>query len=99
MKHITLVCATGKRLFWKADYDKLCANGEAQARLLGKYWLRGHDFSQTLYGGPAFAATGDGADRAEVFRNAGHSFPEIAVMSEFDEIFKPRPLCALAFHN
>jgi len=33
-------CATGKASFLEADYDKLCANGEAQARLLGKYWLR-----------------------------------------------------------
>jgi broad specificity phosphatase PhoE len=84
MRHITLV-RHGQASFLEADYDRLCANGEAQARLLGKYWLRRGMIFHDAYTGPRFRQQETARIVAEVFRHAGHSFPEIAVMSEFDE--------------
>jgi broad specificity phosphatase PhoE len=51
MSQIILV-RHGQASFLGSDYDKLCANGEAQAALLGKYWSqRGVVFSG-VYSGP-----------------------------------------------
>ncbi|MFY9912116.1 MAG: histidine phosphatase family protein [Candidatus Sulfotelmatobacter sp.] len=84
MKQITLV-RHAQASFMEADYDKLCANGEAQARLLGKYWLRrGMKFGKA-YSGPRIRQKETARLVAEVYRDAGSSFPEIEVMSEFDE--------------
>lgn len=84
MRQITLV-RHAQASFMEADYDKLCANGEAQARLLGKYWLRrGMKFSKA-YSGPRIRQRETARLVAEVYRDAGSSFPEIEVMSEFDE--------------
>lgn len=47
--------------FLEPNYDKLCATGEVQARLLGEYWARrGALFSCALVGSSRAA----GADRA-----------------------------------
>jgi broad specificity phosphatase PhoE len=84
MRHITLV-RHAQASFLEADYDKLCANGEAQARLLGKYWLRrGVSFDQA-YSGPRIRQRETARIVADLYRGAGHSFPEIVVMSDFDE--------------
>jgi len=99
MKHITLV-ATGKRLFWRRITNKLWCEGEAQARLLGKYWLRRGMIFHNAYAGPRLRQQEDGADRGRsLSANAGHSFPEIAVMSEFDEYQAEAVMRQRAFHN
>jgi broad specificity phosphatase PhoE len=84
MRHITLV-RHAQASFLEADYDKLCTKGETQARLLGEYWLRRGMIFQKAYSGPRVRQRETSRIVAEVYRGAGHSFPEIKVMSEFDE--------------
>jgi broad specificity phosphatase PhoE len=84
MSHITLV-RHGQASFLEADYDKLCVNGEVQARLLGEYWLRRGVIFSSVYSGPRLRQRETARIVAEVHRNAGRSFPEIVVMNEFDE--------------
>ena len=75
----------GKRLYWGADYDKLCANGEAQARLLGEYWSRRGVVFSGVYSGPRVRQRETARIVAEAYRRAGVGFPETVIMSEFDE--------------
>ncbi len=84
MRHITLV-RHAQASFLEADYDKLCPNGEAQARLLGQYWLRRGMMFYNAYSGPRIRQRETARIVAQVYRDAGHLFPEIVVMSEFDE--------------
>jgi broad specificity phosphatase PhoE len=84
MKQVTLV-RHGQGSFLEADYDKLCTNGEAQARLLGAFWLRRGVIFHKVYSGPRLRQRETAQIVAEVYRNAGQSFPEIVEMSEFDE--------------
>jgi broad specificity phosphatase PhoE len=84
MRHITVV-RHAQASFLEADYDKLCANGEAQARLLGKYWLRRGVIFGHAYSGPRIRQRETARIVADVYHDAGHSFPEIVVMNEFDE--------------
>jgi broad specificity phosphatase PhoE len=84
MRQITLV-RHAQASFMEDDYDKLCANGEAQARLLGKHWLRRGVSFEKAYSGPRVRQQDTARLVAEVYRDAGSSFPEIAVMTEFDE--------------
>lgn len=84
MRHITLV-RHAQASFLEEDYDKLCANGEAQARLLGEYWLRRGMIFHNVYSGPRIRQRETARIVADVYRDAGRSFPEIVVMSEFDE--------------
>src|ERR1035438_1625021 len=51
MRRITLV-RHAQASFLAADYDNLCAKGETQARLLGKYWVRRGVIFQKAYSGP-----------------------------------------------
>lgn len=71
--------------FLEANYDKLCANGEVQARLLGEYWLRRGMIFHNAYSGPRMRQQETAGIVADVYRAAGRSFPEIVVTSEFDE--------------
>ena len=84
MRQITLV-RHAQASFMGAYYDKLCANGKEQAKLLGKYWLRGNMTFDRAYSGPRIRQRETADLVAEVYREAGSSFPEIEVMSEFDE--------------
>jgi broad specificity phosphatase PhoE len=84
MSQIILV-RHGQASFLGSDYDKLCANGEAQAALLGKYWSqRGVVFSG-VYSGPRVRQQETARIVAEAYRSVGVDFREAAVMSEFDE--------------
>src|ERR1700730_4457395 len=67
--------------FLEADYDKLCAKGDTQARLLGKFWLGRGVIFQKAYSGPRVGQRETSRIVAEVYRAGGHSFPEIEVMS------------------
>jgi broad specificity phosphatase PhoE len=84
MRHITLV-RHAQASFLEADYDKLCPKGERQAKLLGEYWLRRGVIFQKAYSGPRLRQRETSRIVTEIYSGAGHSFPEIEMMSEFDE--------------
>jgi broad specificity phosphatase PhoE len=84
MRHITLV-RHAQASFLEANYDKLCANGQAQARLLGEYWLRRGIIFHSAYSGPRMRQRETARIVSDVYRAADRSFPEIVVMGEFDE--------------
>ena len=84
MSHIILV-RHGQASFLERDYDRLCANGEAQAGLLGKYWSRRGVVFGGAYSGPRVRQLETARIVAEAYRSASLGFPETVVMSEFDE--------------
>jgi len=84
MSHIILV-RHAQASFLEGDYDKLCANGEAQAGLLGEYWSRRGVVFGRSYSGPRIRQRETARIVAEKYRSAGLGFPETEVMSEFDE--------------
>lgn len=75
----------GQASFLERDYDKLCANGEVQARLLGEYWSRRGVIFRGVYSGPRVRQRETARIIADAYRDAGVGFPETAVMNEFDE--------------
>ena len=84
MSHIILV-RHGQASFLEQDYDKLCANGEAQSRLLGEYWSRRGVVFDRAYSGPRVRQMETARIVTESYRGTGLGFPETVVMSEFDE--------------
>src|SRR5271168_3484114 len=84
MSHIVLV-RHGQASFLERDYDRLCANGEAQSRLLGEYWSQRRVVFSNVYSGPRVRQRETARIVAEAYRNAGLGFPASVVMSEFDE--------------
>lgn len=84
MSHIILV-RHGQASLLERDYDRLCANGEAQAGLLGEYWSRRGVVFGGVYSGPRARQLETARIVAEAYRSAGLVFPETVVMSEFDE--------------
>jgi broad specificity phosphatase PhoE len=84
MSHIILV-RHGQASLLERDYDKLCANGEAQSRLLGEYWSRRREVFQGVYSGPRARQLETARIVAEAYRGSGVGFPGTVVMSEFDE--------------
>ena len=75
----------GQASFLAQDYDRLCANGEAQARLLGEYWAQRGIVFDCVYSGPRARQTETARIVAEAYRRAGVDFPDSIVMNEFDE--------------
>ena len=84
MSHLILV-RHGQASFLERDYDKLCANGEAQSKLLGEYWSRRGLVLGGAYSGPRVRQLETARIVAEVYRSAGVGFPETVVMNDFDE--------------
>ena len=84
MSHIVLV-RHGQASFLERDYDKLCANGEEQARLLGEYWSRRGMVFGGVYSGPRVRQLETARIVAEAYLRAGVGFPQTTVMQEFDE--------------
>jgi broad specificity phosphatase PhoE len=84
MSNIILV-RHGQASFLAQDYDKLCANGEAQARLLGEYWSQRGIVFDRVYSGPRARQVETARIVAEAYRGAGVDFPETMIMNEFDE--------------
>jgi len=71
--------------FLEPIYDKLCATGEVQARLLGEYWgRRGVLFSRACCG-PRVRHVQTARMVEEAYRRLGREFPEAVVMNEFDK--------------
>jgi broad specificity phosphatase PhoE len=71
--------------FLEQNYDKLSTLGEAQARLLGEYWL-GRDmiFDRTCVG-PCVRQKDTIKLVSDAYKKAGLKFPEPLVLPEFDE--------------
>jgi broad specificity phosphatase PhoE len=86
MSQIILV-RHGQASFLERDgnYDKLCANGEEQARLLGEYWARHSLVFSRAYSGPRLRQRETARIVADAYRRAGVDFPEVVVTGEFDE--------------
>jgi broad specificity phosphatase PhoE len=71
--------------FGSPDYDRLCPGGEEQARLLGEHWAsRGTAFARA-WSGTCVRHVQTAHCVANAYRQAGRAFPEVVVMSEFDE--------------
>src|SRR6202046_5117381 len=71
--------------FLEENYDKLSTLGEAQARLLGEYWVRrGVTFDRTCVG-PCVRQKDTLKLVSEAYDKAGLKFPGPLVMPEFDE--------------
>lgn len=71
--------------FLEPIYDKLCATGEVQARLLGEYWARRGVLFSRAWSGPRVRQVQTARAVDEAYRKLGREFPELAVMNEFDE--------------
>ena len=84
MSQIILV-RHGQASFLVGDYDKLCANGQVQSRLLGEYWSRRAVLFSRAYSGPRARHLDTAQIVAEAYRGSGVVFPEMTVMDEFDE--------------
>jgi broad specificity phosphatase PhoE len=71
--------------FLEPNYDKLCAVGEEQARLLGEYWARRGVRFGRAWSGPRVRQVQTTRIVEEAHRRLGREFPEVAVMNAFDE--------------
>jgi broad specificity phosphatase PhoE len=71
--------------FLELVYDKLCATGEVQARLLGEYWARRGVLFGRAWSGPRVRQVQTARMVEEAYRTLGREFPEVAVVNEFDE--------------
>jgi broad specificity phosphatase PhoE len=71
--------------FLEPNYDKLCATGEVQARLLGEYWTRRGVLFSRAWSGPRVRQVQTARMVEEAYRRLGREFPEVAVMNEFGE--------------
>jgi broad specificity phosphatase PhoE len=71
--------------FLEPNYDKLCAIGERQARLLGEYWARRGVLFGHARSGPRVRQVQTARMVEEAYRTLGREFPEVAVMNDFDE--------------
>jgi len=71
--------------FLEPNYDRLCATGEVQARLLGEYWARRGVAFGHAWSGPRVRQVQTARIVEEAYRKLGKEFPEVAVVNEFDE--------------
>ena len=71
--------------FLEPIYDKLCATGEVQARLLGEYWARRGVLFNCAWSGPRVRQVQTARIVEEAYLRLGGEFPELAVRNEFDE--------------
>jgi len=75
----------GQASFLEPNYDKLCATGEEQSRMLGEYWARRGVLFSRVCSGPRVRQVQTARIVEEAYRRLGQEFPEVAVMDEFDE--------------
>jgi|SRR5271155_5243922 len=71
--------------FLEPNYDKLCATGAVQGRLLGEYWARRGALFGRVCSGPRVRQVQTARMVEEAYRKLGLEFPEVAVVNEFDE--------------
>jgi broad specificity phosphatase PhoE len=84
MRRIVLV-RHAQASFGSPDYDKLCPNGEKQARLLGEHWATHGTTFARAWSGPCLRHIETARSVADAYQNAGRPFPEVLVMKEFEE--------------
>jgi broad specificity phosphatase PhoE len=75
----------GQASFLEQNYDKLSALGERQARMLGEYCAHRRLQFDRVFSGPRIRQQETARIAGEACRQAGHSWPEVTVMKEFDE--------------
>jgi broad specificity phosphatase PhoE len=75
----------GQASFLEADYDRLSAKGEAQAKLLGEYWAKKPLIFDLVYSGPRRRQKETARIVGEAYREAGVPWPDPVVVPEFDE--------------
>src|SRR5580700_11373437 len=71
--------------FLAADYDKLSATGETQARILGEYWARHKMAFDRVCTGPRVRHRDTEKAVRETYGQHGLAYPEAVVLDEFDE--------------
>jgi broad specificity phosphatase PhoE len=71
--------------FLEADYDRLSALGEEQARHLGKYWVRQNFKFDRVCSGPRLRQIRTAEIVLDTYKNERARFSEPVLMSEFDE--------------
>jgi broad specificity phosphatase PhoE len=71
--------------FLEPDYDRLSTTGEAQARMLGEYWVRHKVVFDRVCTGPRVRHRGTESAVRETYANHGLNFPESVLLHEFDE--------------
>jgi broad specificity phosphatase PhoE len=84
MARVTLV-RHAQASFLEPNYDQLCATGEVQARLLGEYWARRRVCFGRAWSGPCARQVQTARIVEAAYRTMGRDFPELEIMSEFDE--------------
>lgn len=84
MSHL-LIVRHGQASFLEADYDRLSAKGVAQSRLLGEYWAASNLTFDQAYTGPRKRQRETARIVGEVYRQAKLTWPEPAVLEDFDE--------------
>jgi broad specificity phosphatase PhoE len=71
--------------FLEQNYDKLSGRGEAQARLLGEYWVQRKVVFDRVAMGPRVRQQDTARLIGDEYRKFGLEFPEPLMLSEFDE--------------
>jgi broad specificity phosphatase PhoE len=84
MSHLVLV-RHGQASFLEANYDKLSAKGEAQARLLGDYWVQHKISFDRVYAGPRVRQRETAQIVGQAYVEAGLSWPQVHLLTPFDE--------------
>lgn len=84
MSQLTLV-RHAQASFFAERYDELSPIGQAQARLLGDYWLSGKRTFDEAYVGPRERQRHTAQLVAERYERAGISFPPLIELTELDE--------------
>lgn len=80
-----LLVRHGQASFLEADYDKLSALGETQARLLGEFWAGRQVRIDFVAMGPLSRQKHTAQIVAGAYRRAGVAFPEPVAAAEFSE--------------
>ena len=84
MSHLLLV-RHGQASFLEENYDKPSAKGEAQSRLLGKYWAEIKLPVDRVYTGPRVRQRETARLVGETYKESGLRWPEAEIMEAFDE--------------
>jgi len=82
---IVLLVRHAQASFLEPNYDKLSKLGEAQAHLLGEYWVRQGIVFDRACTGPCARQKDTLSIAIDTCRKAGVTFPEPLVQPEFDE--------------
>jgi broad specificity phosphatase PhoE len=82
---VVLLVRHAQASFLEPNYDKLSKLGEAQAHLLGEYWVRHEIMFDRACIGPRVRQRDTLSIASDTCRKVGIPFPEPLVLPEFDE--------------